>query len=359
MAKVGGENSENIDRKNDEWPSVHQKLNGGGEVISLDVDGPLTDHGASTSLEGRSQAEIASAIGGLVETGCEVVLNSGKPRAYLENFLDELAEYDQRLQEVDVIGGMGTEFRIDGRRHEIEGDREAMLETQRDIYRLAAEERWKLNIQNNHSDAVCVNRVEAEEETSKNPTYCGEKTTDDLWEEYLEDADGFEYVEGNDEQPAISFDVERGADRLMRLQRQEEDFIGLRFEKKEGDILFYRDSEDREVDYDEVFGRLEQIVERQDMGWQYDNYSDGGFEIWNPEYCGKDFGLDAFRFYRGLGWRNTMHHGDSINSDNINIKNSVVVPQAGTPAEDIEQDRTRPYKDAVEVAEEIREAHTL
>jgi hypothetical protein len=345
-------------------------------ILSIDVDGPVTDQGDSIELNGRELNDVAESLGYLAETAhsnesFDVVLNSGNPLSYLEHVTEELAKYDKRIKQysIDLVGGMGTEYRIDGEKKTLPTDRNRMVETQQEIYSKAAERGWSLNIQNNLTSAVWVNRIEAEEETESNPAFDGEKDTVDLWRNYLTDAPGFELDENykrkvDDGEGAIVFRNDyNSADKLLKLQRQQEEFIGLRFEtNNDGEIVFYRQQKDREIDYNEAFETVADIAEESQYDWAWNSYDDGGFEIWDPGFCGKGEGLDVYRFVKHLGPRSSFHHGDSSSSDYIDSVNSYIIPQKGTKAHrDIEnvQDQRRalnPEQDVVSLTNSIKNA---
>ncbi|WP_414837754.1 hypothetical protein ACK3SF_05805 [Candidatus Nanosalina sp. VS9-1] len=359
---------------------IDSMLEDEGEVaVTLDIDDTLKHGGATTEVYDR---HIFDAIEGLMNLdSVRVAFNSGKPVPYQRKLRDEWASEAPALKNIDLIGGRGTVFEINGDVFhtedffpDVEYSRDDFMDIQENIYGVLADEGWKGNFQNNLSWGVGVTRVEAEGTTDHSrgstrddPTFVNEgKTTEDIYSEHFEGLESFQYDEaydrsvndveitGGPENPddkgAIRVDDSREAYAFMtEVFRELEQFKGFRFERDdEGDIVFYRDRADIDVDESYLQSRMKAAVESANPDWGFESHSDGGFEYWHPD-SGKLKGVKAYMKARnevfGDDIRNVLHHGNG-SSDYIRNPDTVIpLPVEGTDAHELASEHDYPSFD--------------
>lgn len=359
-------------------------------AVTLDIDDTLKHGGATTEVYDEQVFDAIESLMALDDV--RVAFNSGKPVPYQRELRDQWAQKRPELEKVDLIGGRGTVFEINGEEFRTQDFfpsisylREEFMDVQENVYNVLADEGWKGNFQNNLSWGVGVTRVEAEGTTEHSrgrtrddPTFLNEgKTTEDIYSEYFQDSGGFEYLDdysreendmeilegpGNpDSSGAIRVEDERAAYALMtEVFREEEDFKGFRFERGEnGDIVFYRDRTDIDVNEDYLRARMQSAVESANPDWGFEAHPDGGFEYWHPD-SGKLKGVKAYMRARnrifGDDIGNVLHHGNG-SSDYIRNPDTVIpVPVEGTTADELASEEYPSFDHPVTLSNTVSEA---
>lgn len=307
-------------------------------VISLDIDNPVKEPGPFM----EPHEGVIKGIEQLLQEADSVTFNSGKPVDYQRELRERYAEESQVIEDVDLIGGMGTVAELDGEIYHFGGkvDESLMdfLEVEQSIISVIAENGWKANMQNNRSYDVGVTRVEAENGephsqgySRANPLF-SHLSTDDLYSEYFEEAEGFEFIDSYSrefsDEAIFTHIAPDNMNYLTEVARVEEPFIGLRFEEHGNGIVFYRDERDRKVETEKVRSELEDAVRDTDTDWNIVHHGDGGTEYWKPG-MGKEQGLERYLELKYDGDAVAVHIGDS-ESDWIETDRITSVPQYGT-----------------------------
>lgn len=359
-------------------------------AVTLDIDDTLKHGGATTQVYDENVFDAIESLMALDDV--RVAFNSGKPIPYQRELRDRWADRRPGLADVDLIGGRGTVFEINGQEFQTEDffsdvsyPREEFMDVQENIYNVLADEGWKGNFQNNLSWGVGVTRVEAEGTTEhsrgrtrNDPNFLNEgKTTEDVYSEYFQGQEGFEYrdeysreskgaeiregPENPDSSGAIHVEDDRDAYALMtEVFRGKEEFKGFRFERDEnGEIVFYRDRRDIDVSEDYLRARMESAVESGNHEWGFEAHPDGGFEYWHPD-SGKLKGVKAYMRARnelfGDDIGNVLHHGNG-SSDYIRNPDTVIpLPVEGTTADELASEEYPSFDHPVTLSNTVSEA---
>lgn len=330
------------DSRNQEDLSVIADILDGDEnlVVSLDIDNPVKEPGPHMEPHNG----VLEGISDLIDQADAVTFNSGKPVDYQRELREEYTRRLPELDQIDLIGGMGTVAEIEGELYHFGGEPDEalldFLDVKTNILSVLAENGWKANMQNNRSYDVGVTRVEAENgkvhsrgHSRANPLF-SDRTTHELYLEYFEDADGFEIVDDYDREQhegrgGVLFQpAQDNVSYLSEVARVEEPFIGLRFERTDEGIVFYRDSRDLPVNEGRVRTELEQAIEASDSEWEVEHHGDGGTEYWKPG-IGKEHGLERYLDIKFGEDARAIHIGDS-ESDWIDSDRITTLPQYGT-----------------------------
>lgn len=368
---------------------IENHRNGGQAVASHDIDETLTPGGSTTE---PYDERILEGIDILLELeDVHVTFNSGKPLDYQRELRDIWAEGREAFEEVDIIGGKGTVFELDGEVFhtdgvlgEVEYSEEEFIGIQAEVYDTLAENGWSANFQNNRSWGVGVTRIEAEGtmehsrgETIENPSVSVDwQSTSQIFERYFDDQEGFEYIEDYERREEPEGCVERGVPNIedngaillpedkRSLQYAteffRESFQGFRFEKTDRGTVFYRDRKDKDIEEGEVREEMENTIkEAAPEGWKYQSHDDGGFEYWHPD-AGKLNGEKAYmKKLKKKGYTVTdAYHLGNGESDFIPNPDTVrPVPIEGTRAEEVAGDEYTAVRHPFQFARALDEVY--
>lgn len=337
-------------------------------VVSLDIDNPVKEPGPY--MEPRPG--VLEGIEDLMDVAEAVTFNSGKPVDYQKELRARYADRRPSISNVDLIGGMGTVAEIDGKTYHFGSAKEEslpdFLDVQQNILSVLAQNGWKANMQNNRSYDVGVTRVEAENgephsrgHSKANPLF-SDMETEDIYKRYFEEAEGFELlqeyeIQYSEGEAAIEIHVAPDTvNYLSEVARIEEPFIGLRFERNDDSVVFYRDRDDRQVDETKVREQLESAIRRTESDWNLAHHEDGGTEYWRGG-IGKEQGLERYLDIRFDGDAKAVHVGDST-SDLIDTERVNTIPQYGTelyeevqPTHDLRPENVADFSDMMVRAE--------
>jgi hypothetical protein len=265
--KLEGRERAAIDRKAEEIIEEHD-LDESPEFLAIGTS-ELGEDFADTSARGENADE----------TGPEIVQEmSDKGGLIVQTGWDEAMFYDHvapehGLEEVDAVleSGAKIAWHEDGeRKTEIVGDEEALRETTEDIWSSAveeaAEEGYKIHAQGNDvGAAVYIEAHSPERGDLENTQQAVESEENFDLEEIAQANTDFEILEEYDSaevDEAIRFsNSEKNRVEFYEAWKNNAPLSGLRFEKKDGDIVAYRDdNEDKDITEEEAKEYMERIT---------------------------------------------------------------------------------------------------
>lgn len=282
-------------------------------------------------------------------------LVSGHPIENLRYFRDKQLEQP----EMGMVGELGSVIVNGGTEmvHPEEDPRE-LFDIYQDLYRKAAEQEVKLLPQNNISNVVGCVRVEGEGRTEdeRSGLYRRDDVQDQGTEdiaEALEPYSGFQY-----DGERITFeDTTKNAVILTDVLREQFDYPGIRFEETEdGQLAFYRDTEDRDdYDLEDAHRFIEEEVPDEH---EYLVNDDWGVDFMTSSQASKENGARALaEKYFGNDDYVITHVGDK-ESDIMTSYDTFIMTQEGTEAHRYAQENKIPHipvEDGAEYAEILAE----